>query len=254
MDLEEKCIALEARINALETKLQITSEVEKHNRRWGLAIIAVVCGILGVSAYELPGYIAEKSEDIVNTSINEEVKPQFDQKIETLLSDLLERAEEEGAKINNVGAKASEALAKIQSLKAKAEKIIALQHDYEELSDAVVEMPESWSPEEQQAGEPEGPVQWVTLFSGYYAKEGYTLSFGEGYKLSVNNVQPNSVKFQIVSQDGSLSQEYSLSVGDDIIIDTGLNKTHYKITLIKVDEAGFNIFKKAAFFKVQQSQ
>lgn len=103
----------------------------------------------------------------------------------------------------------------------------------------------------------DSPESWITLFEGYYAKAGYFLPFGGNLRVNVDTVQDLNAEIRVSAVNGT-NLEGSEGIGTAITLtpeDThqvSYDATNYRITLTKIDDAGFNRFTKAAFFKVEQ--
>lgn len=98
---------------------------------------------------------------------------------------------------------------------------------------------------------------WITLFEDFYAKEGYYLPVGDNLRININSVQGVSVEIRItalnstnVESSEGLNTVVALTPTDSHLL--GYNGSSYRITLTKIDSAGFNRLSKAAFFKVEQ--
>ncbi|WP_340679896.1 hypothetical protein [Paraglaciecola sp.] len=83
------------------------------------------------------------------------------------------------------------------------------------------------------------------VFDSYWAKAGYFLQLGDGVILNVNSVTDTTVTIVIT---GGIENKMSVN---DSVLHKSANGVTYKITLLRIDNAGFNRFTKAGYFKVE---
>ena len=90
----------------------------------------------------------------------------------------------------------------------------------------------------------------IHVGESYWVKEGYRLNMDKDYEIIPYDLNNKGTGIRLTNQNNEIVLEDKLMIGKWIVFKN--NNFVYKITLIKIERAGKNPFKKAAFFKVEK--